>query len=113
MSLPVEDANIPDGSEAEEESHVSTDPDKFIPDRFLTYTSSATQTGDPSTSVVFAERECLALVAGVLMMWEFEPVGEGGWEIPAKEWKGGAGVCRPQGEGTRVRVRRRRFDWDE
>ncbi len=56
-----------------------------------------------------AERECLALVAGVLVSWEIEPADKNaGWIIP--EQIKTSGVSRPVHD-TRVRIRRRRFDW--
>jgi len=57
---------------------------------------------------IFAERECLALVAGILRMWEIEPVG-GKWEVP--EQKKMSAVSAPK-RNTRVKIRRRVFEWD-
>jgi len=57
---------------------------------------------------IFAEREILACVAGVLMMWDFEPVG-GKWTIPGL--KKTSGISLPT-EDTRVRIKRRKFEWD-
>jgi cytochrome P450 len=98
------------------------EPDKFIPDRFIVRKEDGTETVDPGTmrpygggpsickGRVFAERECLSLVAGVLAYWDFEPADEKvGWVIPKMQKT--AGVSRPIGD-TRVRVRRRKFEWD-
>ena len=57
---------------------------------------------------VFAERECLACVAGVLVMWDFEPVG-GKWTVPGL--KKTSAISLPM-KDTRVRVKRRVFNWD-
>lgn len=66
------------------------EPDKFIPDRFIVHNEDGSRSIDTSMvsmvrpfgggvdmcpGKVFAEIECLALVAGVLACWEFEPVG--------------------------------------
>ncbi len=99
-----------------------TDPDKFIPERFLTTQEDGTQTVDMGTirpygggpsickGRLFAERECLCLVAGVLAYWDIEPQDQRkGFVIPKMEKT--AGVCRPVGD-TRVRIRRRVFEWE-
>lgn len=55
---------------------------------------------------VYAEKECLAMVAGILMLWKFKPVGEsaedGKWKLPSS--------TRPDRSlkvGTRVRITKR------
>lgn len=109
-------------------------PETFIPERFmipiepttegvLKDTSSQTPTkplfkadqlttrpygGGPTSCKgrLVAERECLALVAGVLMMWEIEPADpKKGWKLPGMKRK--TAIAEPRVE-TRVKVRRRR-----
>ncbi|KAL2351401.1 putative P450 monooxygenase [Cryomyces antarcticus] len=53
---------------------------------------------------VFAEKECLVFAAGILALWEFEPVGQKGWHIPAPGKA--TAVAAPKGD-VRVRIRRR------
>ncbi|KAG9247871.1 cytochrome P450 [Calycina marina] len=98
------------------------DPSSFNPERFLVRADDGSLTTDMGTirpygggasmckGRIFAESECLALVAGVLMMWEFEPAGTTGWMIP--KLKKASAVSLPEVD-TRVRIRRRRFEWDE
>lgn len=62
----------------------------------------------------YAEREILSVVAGVVMMWDFEPVVN---EKGRKEWRlppvvRASGVAKPRGE-VRVRIKRRDFGNDE
>ncbi|KAF2841429.1 cytochrome P450 [Patellaria atrata CBS 101060] len=52
----------------------------------------------------FAEKECLAFVAGMLVLWDFEPVGAQEWKLP-KQTKMTA-VVAPKGN-IRARIRRR------
>lgn len=97
-------------------------PEKFDPERFLVHNKDGTISAEPGTTRpfgggtsmckgrVYAERECLALVAGILAFWEFEPIGGKGWVIP-KMIKTAA-VSRPEVE-TRVRIRRRKFEWEK
>jgi cytochrome P450 len=98
------------------------DPDKFDPERFLVRDrdgrlSTDTMTmrpfgGGPSmcTGRALAEAECLALVAGVLMVWDIEPSDKNtGWVIP-KQQKTSA-VSKPVHD-TRVRIKRRKFEWE-
>jgi len=60
---------------------------------------------------IFAERECLSLVAGVLVFWDIEPADKTvGWKIP--EQKKTTAVSLPVHE-TRVRVKQREFGWDD
>ncbi len=57
---------------------------------------------------LLAERECLALVAGVLVSWEIEPADKNaGWIIP-KQAKT-SGVSKPVHD-TRIRIRRRQME---
>lgn len=96
------------------------DPETFNPERFLVHNSDGSLSTDMGTirpygggpsmckGRVFAERECLALVAGVLVMWDFQPV-SGDWTIPAL--KKTSAVSLPEHD-TRARVKRRKFEWD-
>jgi cytochrome P450 len=98
------------------------DPTTFDPERFLVKGEDGSISveqgtirpygGGPSMCKgrVFAERECLSLVAGVLMFWDFKPVGEKGWVIPKQ--KKTSAVCLPV-EDIRVRVTKRSFEWDD
>lgn len=98
------------------------DPEKFNPERFVVEKEDGTKEasmgtirpygGGPSMCKgrAFAERECLALVAGVLIMWDIEPVDDKGWVIP--EQKKASAVSLPVHD-TRVKIKRRRFEWDE
>lgn len=76
--------------------------ERFQADRFV----NAESKREDRESAGFMEKECLALVAGVLMMWEFEPVEGEVWGGSEME-----GIFRG-GEGKRVRVKRRKFEWD-
>ncbi len=59
---------------------------------------------------LLAERECLALVAGVLVSWDIEPADKNaGWVIPKQRQT--SGVSKPMHD-TRVRIKRRQFEWD-
>lgn len=51
----------------------------------------------------YGQKEVLACVAGLIMLWEFEPV-DGQWKLPKR--RQGSGVVMPN-EVTRVRIRRR------
>lgn len=55
----------------------------------------------------FAERECYAFVAGILRVWDIEPVSKKGWVIPGH--KKATAVCIPT-EDLRVRIRMRKTD---
>ncbi|KAJ8064526.1 hypothetical protein OCU04_006856 [Sclerotinia nivalis] len=98
-----------------------TSPTTFNPERFLTTDETGQSSVDSQTirpygggpsmckGRVFAERECLAFVAGILMYWDLEPVvkkGEkkGKWRIPGMIKT--SAVCLPDKE-TRVRIKRR------
>lgn len=54
---------------------------------------------------MFAEREVLAFVAGILVMWDMEPVNPHGWVVPQPRKT--TGVAVPSTD-VRVRLRRRR-----
>ena len=55
---------------------------------------------------LFAERECLLIVAGILALWDFAPVAPNGWRVP--EHRKATGVNLPAGD-LRVIVSRRKF----
>ena len=59
---------------------------------------------------VFAEKECLAFVAGTIMLWEMEPAGSSGWKIP-RHGKATA-VSMPK-DDVRVKIRRRNLSTDQ
>lgn len=98
-----------------------TSPNTFNPERFLTTDENGNTSVDPKTirpygggpsmckGRVFAERECLAFVAGILMYWDIEPVAKKGeekgkWKIPGMIKT--SAVCLPD-EETRVRFKRK------
>lgn len=98
-------------------------PEKFTPERFLVHGENGKLSaemgsirpfgGGPSMCKgrVFAEGECMSLVAGVLMYWDIEPADKkAGWVVP--EQKKMSAISLPVVE-TRVRIRRREFEWDE
>ncbi|KAG4436943.1 hypothetical protein IFR05_007556 [Cadophora sp. M221] len=94
-------------------------PETFDPERFLSSaeTKPTSKEGKGSEkeflnkSYAFIQRATLALVAGILVFWEFEPAGKGAsWNVPDKLWMGDGGVAVPAG-AVRVRVKRRRFQW--
>lgn len=100
--------------------HYYQNPLDFSPDRFLELNEDGETTvnigtirpfgGGPSQCKgrVYAERECLSLVAGVLTMYDIEPAG-GKWKIPGQ--RKATAVSLPTSE-TRVRVKRRIYDWE-
>ncbi|KAI9687531.1 MAG: hypothetical protein M1822_002141 [Bathelium mastoideum] len=53
---------------------------------------------------VFAEREVLAFIAGIIALWEMEPVGDKGWKIPRH---GQATAVSVPKDDVRVKIRRR------
>jgi cytochrome P450 len=98
------------------------DPESFNPERFLVRAEDGTVSADMRTirpygegpamckGRTFAERECLALVAGILVCWDIEPADKSaGWVIPKQ--KKTSAVCRPVHD-TRVRIKPRAFKWD-
>lgn len=97
-------------------------PGKFDPERFLVRdwdgkfsTSEKTMRpfgGGPSMcqGQALAEAECLALVAGVLVIWDIEPADKNtGWVIPKQEKT--RAVSKPAHD-TRIRIKRRNFEWE-
>ncbi|KAI9646972.1 hypothetical protein NHQ30_004973 [Ciborinia camelliae] len=101
-----------------------TSPSTFDPERFLATDETGKISVDPGTirpygggpsmckGRVYAERECLAFVAGILMYWDIEPVAEKGekkgkWKVPGMVKT--SAVCLPDKE-TRVRIKRKVFD---
>ncbi len=97
-------------------------PTQFDPERFLVRNEDGSLSTDQRTirpygggpsmckGRIFAERECLALVAGVLMFWDIEPAGQKAeWVIPKQ--KKTTAVSLPV-KDVRVRIKRRRFEWD-
>ncbi|CZT46192.1 uncharacterized protein RSE6_06590 [Rhynchosporium secalis] len=90
-------------------------PETFDAKRFVTSTlrsSTATEgggCGEVSESYSFIEQTNLALVAGILVFWDFEPADKStGWILPEKLRRGG--IAMPNCD-VRVLVRRRRFEW--
>jgi hypothetical protein len=98
---------------------VFEDPDEFKADRFFK-TTKATKTNveteanpkllplpDKTTAVikVWEEKQILALVAGVVMLWEISPVSGADWKIPAA--KRGVRNSVPK-KDIRVQIRRRK-----
>ena len=94
------------------------DPLQFKPERFLTSDEHGHVSVDMRTlrpygggasmckGRVFAERECLAMIAGLLTLWEFEPAEpSAGWQMPNN--KSSSAVCSPDAN-VRVRISRRR-----
>ncbi|ESZ99437.1 hypothetical protein SBOR_0199 [Sclerotinia borealis F-4128] len=96
-------------------------PTTFNPERFLVTDETGKNSVDPQTirpygggpsickGRVFAERECLAFVAGMLMYWEIEPVAakgekKGKWKIPGMIKTSAVGL--PDKE-ARVRIKRK------
>jgi len=99
------------------------DPEKFVPDRFLVADEYGKITAEMGTirpygggatmckGRIIAERECLALVAGVLVMWDIEPADrKTGWVIPAENKATAVSV---PAYDTRVKIKRRRFEWED
>ncbi|TKA59830.1 hypothetical protein B0A49_07399 [Cryomyces minteri] len=61
---------------------------------------------------VFAEKECLVFAAGILALWEFEPVGQKGWHIPAH--RRATAVAAPKGDvrfHVRVKDKMSKINW--
>ncbi|KUJ20206.1 cytochrome P450 [Mollisia scopiformis] len=98
------------------------DPMAFDPERFIVHNDDGSLStnvgtirpygGGPSMCKgrVYAEKECLTLVAGVLAFWDLEPADKrAGWEIP--EQVKTSAVSKPVHD-TRVRIKRRKFDWE-
>ncbi|PQE30751.1 cytochrome P450 protein [Rutstroemia sp. NJR-2017a WRK4] len=90
-------------------------PTTFNPTRFLSADKKSVDAGtirpyggggSMCKGRVYAERECLAMAAGILMFWEFEPAAgmKGKWTIP--QMKSTSAMAKPKVD-TRVRIRRR------
>jgi cytochrome P450 len=99
------------------------DPDMFKPERFLVQNRDGTQSAEMGTirpygggpsmckGRKFAEGECLALVAGILVCWDIQPTDKKiGRVIPQKARS--SAVARPVYE-TRVRIKPKFFKWDK
>tara|TARA_R110002060_G_scaffold28760_1_gene38901 strand:+ start:370 stop:969 length:600 start_codon:yes stop_codon:yes gene_type:complete len=103
-----------DGGSPKEEI---TFPETFDPVRFLEATRGKMTSHESSDneyiseeSILFTEQVVLAVVASILVFWDFEPAEKGsGWKNPGKQWS--AGIAVPVND-FRVRVRRRKFEWD-
>ena len=94
------------------------DPERFIPERFikeseepgvgLTVDGGGIRPYGGGSTIckgrIFAEREAFAFVAGFLSLWEFEPVGASGWEVPQHRWATGVQISSTP---YRVRISRR------
>ncbi|KAJ5033477.1 uncharacterized protein L3040_008592 [Drepanopeziza brunnea f. sp. 'multigermtubi'] len=97
-----------------------TFPEKFNPDRYLdslpeerkgSITSAGSLDSSLQKSNRFVEIECLAFVAAILVFWDITPADKStGWTIPEKQRLGG--IAAPASE-TRVRIKRRKFEWVE
>jgi len=99
--------------------HYFKDPHDFIPERFLVKAEDGSLSAEPGTTRpygggpsmckgrIFAERECLSLVAGVLACWDIEPANGKAWKIP--DQRKTTAVALPV-EDTRVKIKRRDFD---
>lgn len=98
------------------------DPSVFDSERFIVHNEDGSLStnigtarpygGGPSMCKgrVYAEKECLSLVAGVLAFWDIEPADKkAGWKIPDQVKT--SAVSRPAHD-TRVRIKRRKFDWE-
>lgn len=103
-------------------------PDQFIADRFIVSlpdnpgdvdsSVGTTELFKDSTSMFGAtdlmEEVCLSFAAGVLMMWDIEPVvnerGRKDWKIP--KLGTGNGIARPVGD-VRASIKQREFMWDQ
>ena len=96
-------------------------PEKFDPDRFVVGNGNNSLSTDIGTirpygggtsmckGRVFAEKECLALIAGVLVFWDIGPVDKkAGWIIPGQ--KKTSAVSLPVHD-TRVRIKQMPLDW--
>ncbi|KAI9772966.1 MAG: hypothetical protein M1840_008848 [Geoglossum simile] len=93
-------------------------PESFMAERFLTRKPDGTTEADIGTlrpyggglgickGKVFAEGEVLACVAGIIALWDFEPIGADGWQIPHRVRA--SGVTLPKTD-VRVRIRRRKL----
>ncbi|RDL35113.1 Cytochrome P450 [Venustampulla echinocandica] len=97
-------------------------PEEFDPERFLVTKEDGSVEANMGTirpygggpswckGRIIAERECLAQVAGILAFWDITPADkQAGWVIPKQ--KKTAAVSLPVHE-TRVRIKRRVFDWE-
>jgi cytochrome P450 len=98
------------------------DPMTFDPERFIVRNEDGSLSTDQGTmrpygggssmckGRIFAERECLALVAGVLMFWDIEPADmKAGWVIPKQ--KKTTAVSLPVND-VRVSIKKRQFRWE-
>jgi cytochrome P450 len=93
-------------------------PESFMAERFLTQKPDGKVEADIGTlrpygggnamcmGKLFAEGEVLAFVAGIVALWDFEPAGVDGWQIP--NHARASGVTVPKTD-IRVRIRRRKL----
>ncbi|KAI9785035.1 MAG: hypothetical protein M1839_001232 [Geoglossum umbratile] len=93
-------------------------PELFKADRFLVQKPGGKTEADIGTlrpygggvamckGKLFAEGEVLAYVAGIITLWDFEPIGADGWRIPSHVKA--SGVTFPKTD-IRVRIRRRKL----
>ncbi|CAG8984016.1 hypothetical protein HYALB_00002956 [Hymenoscyphus albidus] len=97
-------------------------PEKFEPERFLERDEEGNGRAEMGSIRPYgggvsqckgrglAERECISLVAGIIAFWDIELVDKKkGWVVPPQVKT--TAVARPLFD-TRVRIRRRKFEWE-
>lgn len=112
-ALPQETSIIVPHSLHLHDPKVFESPEHYIPDRFV-IDDVPVVFGDKAGlfgASVFIEEVVLSFVAGVLMLWDIEPVmnerGRKEWKVPKMGY--GNGVARPDGD-VRVTIRAKSFD---